>query len=140
MTVYWTLLSVIACERIAELVVSARHANALLRRGGVEYGFGHFPVVIALHGATGEDGSLRGVLDLCAIPYVGCDARASRLAWDKLPGGEMYPFKACDGIMATAAAVTKLLATIAVSLFGGLACLPREMVRSANLRPLIWPS
>lgn len=40
-------------------------------------------VVIALHGATGEDGSLRGVLDLFDIPYVGCDARTSRLAWDK---------------------------------------------------------
>jgi D-alanine-D-alanine ligase len=40
-------------------------------------------VIIALHGATGEDGSLRGVLDLCEVPYVGCDARASRLAWDK---------------------------------------------------------
>jgi D-alanine-D-alanine ligase len=40
-------------------------------------------VVIALHGATGEDGSLRGVLDLCGVPYVGCDARTSRLAWDK---------------------------------------------------------
>ena len=40
-------------------------------------------VVIALHGATGEDGSLRGVLDLCGVPYVGCDSRASRLAWDK---------------------------------------------------------
>ncbi|MEU4214760.1 D-alanine--D-alanine ligase [Actinoplanes sp. NPDC026623] len=40
-------------------------------------------VVIALHGATGEDGSLRAVLDLCGIPYVGCGARASRLAWDK---------------------------------------------------------
>jgi D-alanine-D-alanine ligase len=40
-------------------------------------------VVIGLHGATGEDGSLRGVLDLCGVPYVGCDARASRLAWDK---------------------------------------------------------
>jgi D-alanine-D-alanine ligase len=40
-------------------------------------------VVIALHGATGEDGSLRGVLDLCDVPYVGCDARTARLAWDK---------------------------------------------------------
>ncbi len=40
-------------------------------------------VIIALHGAPGEDGSLRGVLDLCGVPYVGCDARASRLAWDK---------------------------------------------------------
>jgi methyltransferase len=48
-TVYWTLLAVIACERVAELVVSTRHANALLRRGGLEYGFGHFPVMIALH-------------------------------------------------------------------------------------------
>jgi D-alanine-D-alanine ligase len=40
-------------------------------------------VVIALHGGTGEDGSLRGVLDLCGVPYIGCDARAARLAWDK---------------------------------------------------------
>jgi len=40
-------------------------------------------VVIALHGATGEDGSLRGVLDLCDVAYVGCDARSARLAWDK---------------------------------------------------------
>ncbi|BCJ43614.1 D-alanine--D-alanine ligase [Actinoplanes ianthinogenes] len=40
-------------------------------------------VVIALHGATGEDGSLRGVLDLCGVPYVGADARTARMAWDK---------------------------------------------------------
>ena len=36
-------------ERVAELTVSARHAKGLLARGGVEYGFGHFPVMIALH-------------------------------------------------------------------------------------------
>ncbi|GAA2351377.1 D-alanine--D-alanine ligase [Catellatospora methionotrophica] len=40
-------------------------------------------VFIALHGSTGEDGSLRGVLDLCGVPYVGPDARSARLAWDK---------------------------------------------------------
>jgi D-alanine-D-alanine ligase len=40
-------------------------------------------VILALHGAIGEDGSLRGVLDLCGVPYVGCDARAARIAWDK---------------------------------------------------------
>lgn len=40
-------------------------------------------IVIALHGAAGEDGSLRGVLDLCEVPYVGADARTARLAWDK---------------------------------------------------------
>src|SRR5262249_57202072 len=39
-------------------------------------------VVIALHGAPGEDGSLRGVLDLCGVPYVGCDAQSARVAWD----------------------------------------------------------
>jgi methyltransferase len=49
LTVFWTLLSLIACERVAELVVSARNANALLRRGGVEYGLRHFPVMIVLH-------------------------------------------------------------------------------------------
>jgi methyltransferase len=49
MIVYWVLLCAIACERVAELVVSARHAKGLLARGGVEYGFGHFPVMIALH-------------------------------------------------------------------------------------------
>ena len=47
--IYWVLLAVIACERVAELVVSARHAKALLGRGGAEYGFGHFPVMITLH-------------------------------------------------------------------------------------------
>ncbi len=40
-------------------------------------------VFIALHGASGEDGSLRGVLDLSGIPYVGSTAQAARLAWDK---------------------------------------------------------
>ncbi|MBA3488530.1 MAG: D-alanine--D-alanine ligase [Longispora sp.] len=40
-------------------------------------------VLIALHGATGEDGSLRGVLELAGVPYIGPDARAARRAWDK---------------------------------------------------------
>ena len=40
-------------------------------------------VFIALHGASGEDGSLRGVLDLLGIPYVGASADAARVAWDK---------------------------------------------------------
>ena len=40
-------------------------------------------VFIALHGATGEDGALRAVLDLAGVPYVGSAASACRLAWDK---------------------------------------------------------
>jgi len=44
-------------------------------------------VFIALHGASGEDGSLRSVLELAGVPYVGSDSTASRLAWDK-PGAK----------------------------------------------------
>ncbi|RBY80874.1 D-alanine--D-alanine ligase [Geodermatophilus sp. TF02-6] len=40
-------------------------------------------VFIALHGATGEDGALRAVLDLAGVSYVGSPAAACRLAWDK---------------------------------------------------------
>jgi D-alanine-D-alanine ligase len=37
----------------------------------------------ALHGASGEDGALRGLLDIIGIPYVGSRSDAARLAWDK---------------------------------------------------------
>ncbi|MBC7519259.1 MAG: D-alanine--D-alanine ligase [Microbacteriaceae bacterium] len=37
----------------------------------------------ALHGASGEDGALRALLDLLDIPYVGSRPDAARLAWDK---------------------------------------------------------
>ncbi len=37
----------------------------------------------ALHGASGEDGALRALLDLAGVPFVGSDHRAARLAWDK---------------------------------------------------------
>jgi D-alanine-D-alanine ligase len=39
-----------------------------------------FPI---LHGAAGEDGALRDVLDLLGLPYVGSDAAACRMAFDK---------------------------------------------------------
>jgi D-alanine-D-alanine ligase len=67
--------------RSAGLTASMRDADASL----LPYLRSDRPaaVVIALHGATGEDGSLRGVLDLCGVPYVGCDAASARLAWDK---------------------------------------------------------
>jgi len=37
----------------------------------------------ALHGASGEDGALRGLLEFIGVPYVGSRADAARLAWDK---------------------------------------------------------
>ena len=36
-----------------------------------------------LHGATGEDGAIRDVLDLLGVPYVGSGPAACRTAWDK---------------------------------------------------------
>jgi D-alanine-D-alanine ligase len=36
-----------------------------------------------LHGASGEDGSVRDVLELLGLPYLGTDPRASRIAWNK---------------------------------------------------------
>jgi D-alanine-D-alanine ligase len=37
----------------------------------------------ALHGASGEDGSLQEVLELVGVPYVGSRPDACRVAWDK---------------------------------------------------------
>ncbi|MDR1442960.1 MAG: D-alanine--D-alanine ligase [Bifidobacteriaceae bacterium] len=36
-----------------------------------------------LHGALGEDGSVRDVLGLAGVPYLGSDPRAARTAWNK---------------------------------------------------------
>ncbi|MBF4617944.1 D-alanine--D-alanine ligase [Clavibacter sp. VKM Ac-2873] len=43
------------------------------------------PAVVwpVLHGASGEDGALLGLLELAGVPYVGSSAKAARLAWDK---------------------------------------------------------
>lgn len=37
----------------------------------------------ALHGASGEDGALRGLLEHLRIPFVGSISDSARLAWDK---------------------------------------------------------
>ncbi|HEV7623065.1 MAG TPA: D-alanine--D-alanine ligase [Amnibacterium sp.] len=36
-----------------------------------------------LHGASGEDGSLRSLLDAAGLPFIGTRGDATRLAWDK---------------------------------------------------------
>ena len=40
-------------------------------------------VFIALHGGPGEDGAVRGVLDLAGVPYAGAAPHACRMAFDK---------------------------------------------------------
>lgn len=43
------LVSAVGLERVAELVVSARHVASARLRGAVERGFGHYPAMVALH-------------------------------------------------------------------------------------------
>lgn len=43
----------------------------------------------ALHGASGEDGALRGLLEALDIPFVGSTSAAARLAWDKPTAKEL---------------------------------------------------
>jgi len=48
---YSLLLAAIAAERVAELVVSRRNLAWSRARGGVEFGAGHYPAMVALHTA-----------------------------------------------------------------------------------------
>lgn len=46
---YYLLILAVGLERLAELVVSKRHAAWAMQRGGKEYGRGHYPVMVAVH-------------------------------------------------------------------------------------------
>jgi D-alanine-D-alanine ligase len=41
-------------------------------------------VFLALHGTYGEDGTVQKQLDKLGVPYTGCDAESSRVAFDKV--------------------------------------------------------
>lgn len=41
-------------------------------------------VFLALHGTYGEDGTVQKQLDALGVPYTGCDAESSRIAFDKV--------------------------------------------------------
>ncbi|BDI23271.1 isoprenylcysteine carboxyl methyltransferase family protein [Herbiconiux sp. L3-i23] len=66
MSVAWyaALLLATGVERIVELVLSTRNAKWAFARGGVEYGKGHFPWMVALH---------TGLLVACFIEVVALD-------------------------------------------------------------------
>lgn len=48
---YLELLALVAVQRVAELVVSARHTRSLLAKGAFEAGRAHYPLMVALHTA-----------------------------------------------------------------------------------------
>lgn len=45
------LLGLVVLERLAELILSKRHADWALRQGGIEHGQGHYPPMVILHTA-----------------------------------------------------------------------------------------
>ncbi len=51
-----------------------------MANGGAVHLDAVFPV---LHGKTGEDGAVQGLLELSGIPYVGCDIQSSAICMDK---------------------------------------------------------
>lgn len=50
-TAYVVLVLAVGGERLVELVVAKRNLAWALERGGVETGFGHYPVMVVLHTA-----------------------------------------------------------------------------------------
>ncbi len=46
---YIALVAAVGVERIAELVVARRNLAWSRARGGIEFGFGHYPVMVVLH-------------------------------------------------------------------------------------------
>lgn len=53
MSLLWfaLLALAVAAERLVELLVSTRHLRWARERGGVEYGGGHYPAMVAVHAA-----------------------------------------------------------------------------------------
>lgn len=51
MLAYSLLIAAVALERVAELIVSQRNLKWSRGRGGVEFGAGHYPVMVLLHTA-----------------------------------------------------------------------------------------
>ena len=48
---YTLLIAAVAVERLAELIVSKRNSAWSRDRGGIEFGAGHYPVMVTLHTA-----------------------------------------------------------------------------------------
>ncbi|MEW5812450.1 MAG: isoprenylcysteine carboxyl methyltransferase family protein [Actinomycetota bacterium] len=85
MLAYTLLIAAVALERIAELVVSQRNLRWSRERGGVEYGAGHYPVMVVLHTALlvaclGE-APHREFLPALGWPMFGVVLAAQALRW-----------------------------------------------------------
>lgn len=66
-------------------VISAdKNTHGMIIFKGGEFQTRYIDVVFpVLHGKTGEDGVIQGLLELSGIPYVGCDVQSSAICMDK---------------------------------------------------------
>jgi methyltransferase len=87
LTFFTVLVGLVGLERVAELVMSRRNAAWSLRRGGVETGRGHYPVMVLLHtgllvGMLLEAWVRRpGVAPSLAYPMVALAVASQGLRW-----------------------------------------------------------
>ncbi len=87
MTAYLVLIGLVCVERLAELVVSTRHAAAMRASGGVEFGVGHYPFMVALHAAflagcfIEPTAAGRPFISLLGWPMLAVAAAAMALRW-----------------------------------------------------------
>ncbi|MFA6267928.1 MAG: isoprenylcysteine carboxylmethyltransferase family protein [Pseudolabrys sp.] len=44
------MIAILVAQRLAELALARRNTGRLLRQGGIEYGAGHYPFMVAMHG------------------------------------------------------------------------------------------
>jgi len=74
-------------RRITDALQAAGHRVTVREPDGtlLDHLAEHRPDVVwpVLHGASGEDGALRALLELAQLRYVGSDPKSSRLAWTK---------------------------------------------------------
>ncbi|MEX0706192.1 MAG: D-alanine--D-alanine ligase [Nitriliruptoraceae bacterium] len=86
----------LSLEREVSLRSGGRVADALADRGhqvtridvdhdlvGILDNGGFDVAFLALHGSTGEDGTVQSLLELVGLPYTGPDVLASSMAWNK---------------------------------------------------------
>jgi methyltransferase len=86
-TGYTALILLVGLERVAELVVARRNAAWSREHGGVEYGSGHYPAMVALHtgllvGCLTESGlAHRPFLPALGWPMLALALAAQALRW-----------------------------------------------------------
>lgn len=137
----------VSLERDVSLRSGRRMTDALVERGVAatlvdvdatlltRLDEGHYDVaVVALHGASGEDGTVAALLELAGLPFTGAGSLASALAWDKPIARGLYAragLAVADGVTLSQRAFRELGASAVVDRVAATLGLPL-VVKPAN--------